>query len=494
MAVINSYTFLGNATFVIHLNDGIVLYGNSLRQLFTDNEYCWEHHEMPILTSASSQFLANGVNVQFSKENLKPPETPLLSVSDFTSPPATNYAVDGSVINYYDPAAYGNWGGLALVYPQLITKSGWKWNGNKWISILEEYSPPPTRYALTSSGYKYQYLVPGLPLINPATGHPFNDIIDGGFVYQESVWTNLEEGLLALPFIWHNNRWVPDPNAVLYTAIKPDPNYPPLTLRRLVTNDGIDYVDKPIYYWDLRLDDWANLYEGLVVGKFKWDGTSWIHTNAILEWNLSTHKWIVIQGTAETNAISATEIVNPPHFVSGDYYTQSVNCGVLKNNLSQLVIDLSWRVTPSIPIPQQETYSTLYPHETRNINSISAFYLPAKFNSTFEKIDFAAGYSVTIDGAVATVYAEKNEDNPNPEEQLTPYEVRLRENGLIIFYYPEIEQHSVTLSNGETVLTNWDERVVRLQPRYNASGGVVGYDAVGVPVVITYAWKIREQD
>lgn len=492
MGIINSYTGLGNAPFVIHLDGGIVLYGSKMRQLFTDNEYCWERHETPIITSTEAQPLNNGVNVQFSRENLRPPEPLILSVGDFKNPPATNYAADGSVINYYDPAAYGNWGGFALVYPFLVTKSGWKWEG-KWVSVLEKLSPPPTRYVIiTNSGPKYQYLVPGLPFLIRNTGLPLYDA-DHNIVYNDSVWTDLEEGFSSAPFVWHNNRWVADPERILYTAIKPDPEFPPLTLRRLVTSDGTNYIDRPIYYWDLRLGNWGNLYNGLVVGKFKWDGARWKNTKATLEWNVQSLLWEVKSGTPETAAIAATEQPNPPHFVNSDFYTQSVNHGKLKDNFSSFTIATSWKVVPSIPIPQQETYSTLYPHETRNTNAISAFFLPATSNPSFERIDMNGGYSITIDGIVATVYAEDNEDNPNPDIQLTPYEVRLRENGLIIFYNPEVPSHEVTMPDGEKVLTTWDERVVRLEYRYNDSGGKIGYNAVGCPVVINYAWKVKEQ-
>ena len=73
---VNSYTSLSGRTFIIHLDSGIVLTNKELRQLFTDNIYCWQdygwdgsqwllNHSGAKTTHADPQALANGLTIKF---------------------------------------------------------------------------------------------------------------------------------------------------------------------------------------------------------------------------------------------------------------------------------------------------------------------------------------------------------------------------------------------------------------------------------------------
>lgn len=471
--VINSYESLPSSSFVVHLDGGIVVSGNKMRQLFTDNEYCWERYSEQTAL-ASIQNLANGVKIEFEKGSINPPPPPRVAPIDLTKSPDTYYDSTGNAINYFDTTLYGGLGGVALVYPGLKTSSGWAWNGSNWEVYVE--TPREIRFIFNNLGkYVYQYLKENIYRVNSN----FETVLG------DQIWEDLEEGFILDNFIWRNNRWAV--NNRVATIPKPDPNIPPPTKRRLVAIGATRYQDRPLYYWDFRLiSGWANLYQGLVVGKFRWNGTAWEDTGATLEWNPESSRWLVIEGVAETEPVMATSILTPPDFVSGDFYTQAICYGLLKDNKRKMPVETRWKVVPHIILPRKEVYNTTYPinpaRETGYLNYLQLIVLPVRDKEEFLEIDFKAEYKVTIDGKPATIILSEGLGSPPKIESLNPYEVIFYRNGLIQFYLAKVADHIVYSPNRSEYTWGYDERFIR--PADNG-------DLSPVPVVVEYFWKMK---
>ncbi|MGL5922134.1 hypothetical protein [Chroococcidiopsis sp.] len=117
LAVVNNYTAIGARTFLIHLDSGIVLNSQGLRQLFTDNTYCWSAygwngnawelgHSGVEFTHLDNKNLASGVNVRFESSN----NAPIFNTTDFYT----------QSINYgflKDNASYLNWSSTQFTKP-----------------------------------------------------------------------------------------------------------------------------------------------------------------------------------------------------------------------------------------------------------------------------------------------------------------------------------------------------------------------------------------
>lgn len=112
--VVNSYTSFGSKTFILHLDGGIVLTNREMRQLFTDNQYCWDNYGWNgtnwVLnetgsksTHTSEQSLANGINVKFQDGS----NAPHFTATDYYTQ-SLNYGLlkDNATTIYYESAWY----------------------------------------------------------------------------------------------------------------------------------------------------------------------------------------------------------------------------------------------------------------------------------------------------------------------------------------------------------------------------------------------------
>lgn len=117
LSVINTYTSISGRTFVIHLDSGITLSSQRLRQLFTDNLYPWNsygwnstswelNHAGAKPSHLENQSLGNGVSIRFESSN----NTPIFSASDFYTQ-SVNYGF------LKDNASYLNWNSTQFTRP-----------------------------------------------------------------------------------------------------------------------------------------------------------------------------------------------------------------------------------------------------------------------------------------------------------------------------------------------------------------------------------------
>ena len=128
-ATINSYSGLTGRAFLLHLAGGIVLTNREMRQLFTDNSYCWDNYGWngnnwelnnggAKITHADEQLLANGINIQFQNGS----SAPHFQAADFYTVGVCNGLwKDNATTLYYESAWYSKPAQFKVLLPNNFT-------------------------------------------------------------------------------------------------------------------------------------------------------------------------------------------------------------------------------------------------------------------------------------------------------------------------------------------------------------------------------------
>lgn len=106
--IITSYTAFPNSPYSLHMSDGIVLTAAGLRQLFTDNQYCWKNYGWngtlwiegntnSKLTHTNPQALGNGITIAFQNGS----QSPHWVSTDYYTFAAANALVKDNTTTYY---------------------------------------------------------------------------------------------------------------------------------------------------------------------------------------------------------------------------------------------------------------------------------------------------------------------------------------------------------------------------------------------------------
>lgn len=102
-----------NRSFILHLDSGIVLTNREMRQLFTDNLYCWDNYgwdgsrwvlngNLSKSTHTDDQLLANGITIRFQNGS----NTPHFVASDFYTQGVNYGLLKDNATSFYDESAW----------------------------------------------------------------------------------------------------------------------------------------------------------------------------------------------------------------------------------------------------------------------------------------------------------------------------------------------------------------------------------------------------
>lgn len=139
----------------------------------------------------------------------------------------------------------------------------------------------------------------------------------------------------------------------------------------------------------------ANIAEGLVVQLFPsiaeisygWNGSTWVEGNINSK---TTHASAEVLLNGLT--VRFANGTNPPHFINTEFFTQSINYGLLKDNATSIEIRTAW-------------YSKAIHNETIASTTItSTVTLPADGNPIFRRVDLDEYYPhrIYINGVLVT--------------------------------------------------------------------------------------------